>query len=126
GSVPTMVIVLMPDAMARLRSNAPSGPAGVEMQRPFAPFRGRSVVRAWVLPLISTAWRLTVALFLGVVIVIFGGAASYTNRAASDESDWPAGPTIVTVKSLIPSSSSTGMIVFGALAIGTSWIAAGF
>ena len=40
---------------------------------PLASLRASSVVRAWVLPLIVTALPLTTALFLGEVIVIFGG-----------------------------------------------------
>ena len=58
--------------------NVPSDSAVPAIVDPLASLRARSVVRAWVLPLISTAVRLTVALFLGDVIVIFGGALSRT------------------------------------------------
>ena len=58
--------------------NVPSAAAVPETDDPFAALRARSVVRAWVLPLISTASPLTVALFLGELMVIFGGVWSYT------------------------------------------------
>ena len=56
----------------------PSAPAVPAIDDPFASFRASSVVRAWVLPLILTALPLTMLLFLGEVMVIFGGAASNT------------------------------------------------
>ena len=53
--------------------NVPSAPAVPAIDDPFASLRASSVVRAWVLPLILTALPLTMALFFGDVIVIFGG-----------------------------------------------------
>ena len=73
----------------------------------------------------TTALPLTTAFFLGDVTVSLGGAASNTYRTATDGSDSPPGPKIVTVKSLMPLVSSTGMIVFGPSAMATSWIAVG-
>ena len=45
---------------------------------PLAALRASSVVRAWVLPLIVTALRLTIAPFFGDVMVILGGVLSRT------------------------------------------------
>ena len=76
GSVPEMVILLTPAAMATLSEKVPSLSAVPATDDPFASFRANSVVRACVLPLMVTALPLMTALFLGEVIVIFGGASS--------------------------------------------------
>src|SRR4029077_7287780 len=78
GSVPVMVILLVPGASARLSWNVPSAPAVPAIDDPLASFRASSVVRACVLPLMLTALPLTVLLFFGELMVIFGGVASYT------------------------------------------------
>ena len=76
GSVPVMVILLTPAAMATLSEKVPSLSAVPATDDPLASFRANSVVRACVLPLIVTALPLMTALFLGEVTVIFGGVSS--------------------------------------------------
>ena len=78
GSVPVIVILFTPGASARLSVNVPSAPAVPAIDDPLASFRASSVVRAWVLPLMVTALPLTIALFLGEVMVILGGVSSNT------------------------------------------------
>ena len=74
-----MVIVLAPGAerQAERERAVRSGRPG-DRRRRSPSLRARSVVRAWVLPLMSTALPLTIALFFGEVIVIFGGTSSNT------------------------------------------------
>ena len=73
-----MVILFVPAASARLSVNVPSDSAVPATDDPFAVFRARRVVRAWVLPLIVTALPLTTALFLGETMVSFGAVESST------------------------------------------------
>ena len=74
--------------------NVPSAAAVPAIVDPLASLRASSVVRAWVLPLMTTALPLTTAFFLGDVTVSLGGAASNTYRTATDGSDSPPGPKI--------------------------------
>ena len=73
-----MVILLAPALSARLSVKVPSDSAVPAMDEPFAALCASSVVRACVLPLMSTALLLTMALFLGEVMVILGGTLSNT------------------------------------------------
>jgi hypothetical protein len=54
-----------------------------------------------------------------------GGSTSSTQRTSGDDSDSPPGPTSVTLKSLMPLVSLTGMIVRGTAASGFSSMAVG-
>ena len=73
-----MVILLAPALSARLSVKVPSDSAVPAIDDPFAALCASSVVRACVLPLMSTALPLTMALFFGELIVIFGGTLSNT------------------------------------------------
>ena len=73
-----MVILLAPSLRARLSVKLPSDSAVPAMDDPFAALCAMSVVRACVLPLMSTALLLTMALFFGEAIVILGGTLSKT------------------------------------------------
>ena len=84
-----------------------------------------SVVRPWVRPSSVTALRLMTAPSLGAFSRIGGLLRSRIQRTSGDDSDSPPGPTIVTLKSLIPFVRVTGMIVRWPAPSGASWIGAG-
>ena len=84
-----MVIALVPSVRPTLRVNDPSASALAVKDAPLSAFLPMSVARACVLPLMSTAARLTTSPSFGEMIVIFGGVLSRTYRATAECADLP-------------------------------------
>jgi hypothetical protein len=68
----------VPARIGRLSVNVPSASACPDTDASFDSLRAMSVARDWVVPLISTALRLTFALSFGDVILTFGLELSRT------------------------------------------------
>ena len=78
GSVAVIVMWFVPEASGRLSVNVPSASATPDTEASLVSLRAMSVARDWVVPLISTALRLTWALSFGEVILAFGFELSRT------------------------------------------------
>ena len=78
GSVPLIVISLIPMPSAMLRLNVPSPAALPVIDEPLDPLWAMMVERPWVLPTISAASPFTTAPSRGDAMVILAGAWSST------------------------------------------------
>ena len=125
GSVAVILSGLRPVVIGRVSANEPSFAAVPDTESPVSWLRTINVVRPCVRPSIVTALRLMTAPSLGASQPDRRLVRSRIQRTSGDDSDSPPGPTIVTLKSLVPFVRVTGMIVRWPAASGASWIGVG-